>query len=147
MTTDATPTAGAPLSPAEVQALVSKWHAAKKAADEAILAERTAREALVNSVFPEIVEGAGNKADIGFGMMLQVTGTVSRKIDMAVFDSIKPNIPTDILDSVIRYKPDLVVGAWKSLPLSAKKLLADAVEEKPGAPQVKIVPKKKPGEE
>lgn len=151
MTTEhgAPATGDAPLTLDQVQALVTTWNAAKKTADAAILAEREARDALVKSVFPEIAEGAGNKADIGYGMMLQVTGTISRKIDVAQFDAMRAanQIPADIIDSVVRFKPDLVVGAWKSLPMSAKKLMADCVTESWGAPQVKIVPKKKPGEE
>lgn len=140
------PASGAPLTMDQVQALVTDWNAKKKAADAATLAEREARELLVSSVFPELTEGAGNKAEIGFNMILQVTHPINRKLDVALFDSMKANIPADIIDSVIRYKPEVVVGAWKTLPMSAKKLLAEAVTESPGSPQVKIVPKKKPGE-
>lgn len=134
------------LSLEQVQALVSDWHAKKAISDKAVLAEKEARALLVNSIFPDPVEGAGNKADIGHGMILQVTHTITRKLDIALYDAMKPNIPADIIDSVIRMKPELSVSAWKTLPHSAKMLLAEAVTEKPGSPQVKIVPKTKPDE-
>lgn len=79
-------------------------------------------------------------------MILQVTGTVTRKVDMAVLETLKLTVPPDILDVVIRYKPEVSVSGWKNQPESVKRMLADAITETPGTPQVKIVPKKKPEE-
>lgn len=129
----------------EIQQLVTKWNNAKKAAAAAQLTERELRDQLVKKAFPaDLVEGAGNKKDIGHGMIMQVTGVITRKIDLAVFDSLKHTVPQDVLDVVIRNKPDLIVGAWKKLPMSSKALLAPAVEEKPGTPSIELVAKKKP---
>lgn len=127
---------------AEIQAAVTAWDKANRAKDAAVLKERELRDVLVNMAFPNVEEGAGNKTDIGHGTVLQVTGVISRKIDIAVFDSLKHKVPADVLDAVIKNKPELIVGAWKTLPASSKKLLAPAVEEKPGTHQVKLVPKK-----
>lgn len=134
------------LTLAQVQTLVTDWNAKKKAADTAALAEREARALLVGSVFPELVEGAGNKADIGHNMILQVTGTITRKVDMAMLEPLKTTIPAEIMDLVIRMKPEVSASNWKAQPLSVKKLFGDAITETPGTPQVKLVPKKKPEE-
>lgn len=126
----------------EIQAAITAWNNAVRVKDAAVLAERELRDQLINMAFPTVDEGAGNKRDVGFGTVLQVTGVISRKLDIAIFDSLKHTVPADVLDAVIKNKPDLIVGAWKTLPATSKALLAPAVEEKPGTHQVKLVPKK-----
>lgn len=132
----------------ELQALVTDWDLKNKAKDAAVLAEREAREKLVQYAFGEqLKEGSGNKLEIGFGMLLQVDHKISRKIsDMALFEQKRASgeIPTDVVDALVRYKPELSISGWKNAPASARLFFADVVEEKPGTPSVKIVPQKAP---
>lgn len=128
----------------EAQALVTDWDAKKKAADKAVLEERSARSAMINAIFPNVEEGAGNEFVIGYGFMLKVTGVITRKLDVGALDAIKTTIPTDVYDAVIRTKPELSVTGWKALPASAKNLFATCVTEEPGTSSAKIIPMKKP---
>lgn len=131
----------------EAQTLVSDWDTKKKALDKAVLEERTARDLLFATVFPNPVEGSGNKFDIGFNKILQATYRINRKIsDMALFESKRAagEIPTDIVDALVRFKPELSETGWKNAPSSARLFFADVVEEKPGAPSFKLVSKKAP---
>lgn len=131
------------ITPEEIQRLTSVWHKAAEASAAAQLAERTARTALISYAFPEVQEGSKNIAEIGFGKQLQVTGMITRKLDMAALEALKPTVEADVIDAIVRMKPELSVSAWKALPHSIRLQLADAVEEKPGAHQVKIIDKKK----
>lgn len=123
--------------------LTTIWHQASEASARAQLAEREARRALIEYTFPDVAEGSDNKIDIGFGKVLQVTGVITRKLDMAVLEALKPTVDADVIDAIVRTKYDLSVSAWKALPNSIRLKLADAVTETPGAHQVKIVDKKK----
>lgn len=130
----------------EIQGLVSVWHRAKEASDLAQLAEREARKKLIEVAFPSLAEGAGNKYNIGFGKTLQVTGVITRKLDMAALDLLRSEnkVQPDIIDSIVRNKPELVVATWKALPVSIRESMASAVEEKWGSHQVKLVAQKDP---
>lgn len=132
----------------DLQKLVTEWDIKNKAKDAAVLAEREAREALVAYAFPDgMKEGSGNKQEIGYGMLLQVDHKITRKItDMALFEQKRASgeIPTDVVDALVRFKPELSISGWKAAPASARLYFADVVEEKPGTPSVKIVPQKAP---
>jgi hypothetical protein len=130
----------------EVHDLLAIWHSAKEQADLASLAEKEARKKLIEAAFPTLVEGAGNKYNVGFGKTLQVTGVITRKLDMAALDAIRAEgkVAPDVIDSIVRQKPELVVATWKALPVSIRETMADAVEEKWGSHQVKLVAQKDP---
>lgn len=125
-----------------VHAAIAVWKAASDKAKIAVAAEYAAREALTTAGFPAgLIEGSGNKLDVGFNITLKMTGNVSRSVDRAVLDArIAANlIRPDIIEAVIDFKPDLKVGAWKTLPAADKILFADIVTEKPGKPKVELV--------
>lgn len=127
----------------KVHAAIAVWKAADTAAKKAVLAEYAAREELASLGFPAgLVEGTGNKLDVGFNVTLKLTGNVSRTVAEAELQAkLSANlIPDDVLESVIKFKPELKVGAWKTLPASNKLLFADIVTEKPGKPKVELVP-------
>lgn len=127
---------------AEVRLLLNDWFAAAKESKEAAAKESAARLLLVNTAFPKLKEGAGNVLPIGFGKNLKVTGKINRKLDEALL-ALAKNIPAEIIEAVIKMKPSLIVGAFKSLSDDDKKLFGDIVTETPGAPSVEIVDQKK----
>lgn len=127
---------------AKIQALLSTWNAAKKTKASAELAEKNARTALIDYAFPNLEEGSGNKVDVGYDKVLQVTGVINRKLDMSALEALKPTVAPDVIDAIVRTKYELSVSSWKALPNSVRLQLASAVEEGWGSHQVKIIDKK-----
>jgi hypothetical protein len=74
------------------------------------------------------------------GYILQADHKINRSVDEAVVSALmKADNTRPLAEKVFRYKPELVLKEFKGLSLEDKKIIADAVTEKPGTPALKIV--------
>lgn len=95
--------------------------------------------------FKDVVEGSGNKIALGHGKTLQLEQRINRSVDEAELDAAisAHAVPTDIVNELFTYKPNLSVGAWKDLDDDTRKKFATIITEKPGTPSLKIITPKR----
>lgn len=121
--------------------LTTDWWAASQALDALKVRELALRVELFKRQFPSPVEGsAENKVPLGGGYILQADHKINRNVDEAVVSALmKGDNTRPLAEKVFRYKPELVLKAFRDLSDEEKKIVADAVTEKPGTPALKIV--------
>lgn len=121
--------------------LTTEWWAASQALDTLKVRELALRVELFKRQFPSPVEGsAENKVPLGGGYILQADHKINRNVDEAVVSALmKGDNTRPLAEKVFRYKPELVLKAFRDLSDEEKKIVADAVTEKPGTPALKIV--------
>lgn len=121
--------------------LTTDWWAASQALDALKVRELALRNELFKRQFPNPVEGsAENKVPLGEGWILQADHKINRNVDEAVVSALMKGDNTRALaEKVFRYKPELVLKEYRALDDEARKMIADAVTEKPGTPALKIV--------
>jgi hypothetical protein len=121
--------------------LPTEWWAASQALDALKVRELAMRNELFKRQFPNPVEGsAENKVPLGEGWILQADHKINRNVDEAVVSALmKGDNTRPLAEKVFRYKPELVLKAFRDLSDEEKKIVADAVTEKPGTPALKIV--------
>ena len=121
--------------------LTADWWAASQALDALKVRELALRNELFKRQFPNPVEGsAENKVPLGEGWILQADHKINRNVDEAVVSALmKGDNTRPLAEKVFRYKPELVLKEFKGLSPEDKKIVADAVTEKPGTPALKIV--------
>lgn len=132
-----------PKAPADMATdeLTTEWWAASQSLEAIKVRELALRNELFKRQFPNPVEGsAENKVPLGDGYILQADHKINRNVDEAVVSALMKGDNTRALaEKVFRYKPDLVLKEFKALSPEDKKIIADAVTEKPGTPALKIV--------
>lgn len=101
--------------------------------------ETELRNDLAARVFPNAVEGAGNKAPIENGHILQMTRKVNRSVNQAAAQEMMDGDNTRaIAEQIFKVKYDLKLAAYKALSDEDKLLAADAVTEKDGLPVIEV---------
>lgn len=99
------------------------------------------RKRIFGEAFPAPTEGsAQNKLPLADGWILQGDYKINRSVDEATvvsFRAMGDNVAT-IVDSVIKWKPELKLKEWKALDAETRKLLAEMVIEKPGTPALEV---------
>ena len=127
-----------------VEAASVRWHNAKKTADDAVEAERKARDELVKAAFPDGLKEGTNTFDLAGKWKLKVQGKVSRTIDKAALQAVLDRMAekfSKTYDKLISYKPELSVKEYKALDDKERKLFDNALTIKgtgENAPQVTI---------
>lgn len=123
----------------KIEALITKWIEADTARAKWVAEEMRLRKELAEALFTNPVEGSNNKIKVGHGKAIQMTYKINRSVDKKVLDELreKPNI-APLIASVIKYKPELKITEFKALTADDVKLLAPAIIEKPGAPDLEL---------
>jgi len=137
------PAAATQRAPEELttEQLTTEWWAADQALAAIKARELALRNELFKRRFPNPVEGsAENKVPLEAGYILQADHKINRSVDEAVVSALmKADNTRPLAEKVFRYKPELVLKVFKGLSPEDKKIIADAVTEKPGTPALKIV--------
>lgn len=110
-----------------------------KAAESAAQAARIEIEKAVLAFLPTKPEGSVTRS-LG-AWKVTATYPVNRSIDAAALDSVRTELPMDLFDQAIDYKPVLNLSGLRVLQSAhpeAYALLAQAITAKPGKPGVKI---------
>lgn len=105
--------------------------------------EMKLRKEIFDACFPDPVEGT-NKIDMPEGWVLKGTYKLTRSLDEAALPAVVAELRKHKVntDSLISYKPSLSVSAYKKLDAKWQKVLEQAMETKPGAPSIELVPPK-----
>lgn len=127
----------------EIQDLLAEWEKAKAAvpaAAQVIAHEQDLRKKVISAVFPEPAEGA-NKFDLANGWALKATCPVTRTVDDAAFDLLRPKLAElgVIADTLVRTKLSLETKAYKSLSDATRALVDEALTIKPGSYSLELV--------
>lgn len=151
-TAQSTPTTAPPPKPQltaeQKQDVLNRWYALHQHVEQQlkpiIEQERALRRELIDAYFPEPKEGS-NKADIGGGWTLEHYRWIDYQIDEAVVPAVTTQLPPGFLDHLLRYKPELQLKNYRTLPKEYKDVFDQCVISKPGSPSVKLVaPKSEP---
>jgi hypothetical protein len=128
-------------------ALLGEWRAAKLQLEEVKDAELHYRRLLVGATFDAPTEGANVHL---FGAdkkaaKLTMTHVINRSVDPAAIGQCLAELRKtigDTADTVVAFKPSLVIGAYKKLTDAQQAILAPAVTSAPGTPQLKFTDEK-----
>lgn len=151
-TAQSTPTTAPPPKPQltaeQKQDVLNRWYVLHQHVEQQlkpiIEQERALRRELIDAYFPEPKEGS-NKADIGGGWTLEHYRWIDYQIDEAVVPAVTTQLPPGFLDHLLRYKPELQLKNYRTLPKEYKDVFDQCVISKPGSPSVKLVaPKSEP---
>ncbi len=130
----------------EIQQLLADWEAAKKEVPAAALVisrEQDLRKKVIATVFPAPSEGV-NKFDLANGWALKATCPVTRTVDDAAFDLLRPKLAElgVIADTLVKTKLSLETKAYRNLSDATRALVDEALTIKPGSYTLELVPPK-----
>ena len=130
----------------EIQNLLAEWEKAKAAVPAAALVisrEQDLRKKVIANVFPEPAEGV-NKFDLANGWALKATCPVTRTVDDAAFDLLRPKLAElgVIADTLVKTKLSLETKAYRNLSDATRALVDEALTIKPGSYTLELVPPK-----
>lgn len=120
---------------------IQEWWLVDQHMAEVKARELALRKRIFDEAFPAPTEGsANNKMPLSEGWILQGDYKINRTVDEATvvsFRAMGDNVAA-IVDSVIKWKPELKLKEWKALDAETRKLLAEMVIEKPGTPALEV---------
>jgi len=121
-----------------MEALAAEWRQHKAAEEAAVSARRAIEDQLVSMAgVAETLEGTETLALGQYSV--KIVGRIDRKVDGdKVQDLAAEHGLTDHLSRLFRWKPELVIAAWKAADSSITALLAPAITAKSGRPSFKI---------
>ena len=130
----------------EIQNLLAEWEKAKAAVPAAALVisrEQDLRKKVIATVFPEPSEGV-NKFDLANGWTLKATCPVTRTVDDAAFDLLRPKLAElgVIADTLVKTKLSLETKAYRNLSDATRALVDEALTIKPGSYTLELAPPK-----
>ena len=130
----------------EIQNLLAEWEktkAAVPAAAQVIAREQDLRKKVIAAVFPAPSEGV-NKLDLANGWALKATCPVTRTVDDAAFDLLRPKLAElgVIADTLVKTKLSLETKAYRNLSDATRALVDEALTIKPGSYTLELVPPK-----
>lgn len=136
---------------AELEALLTEWAAAVKAAaaaKPAIEAEQEIRKKVFTAFFPAPVEGT-NQYGLTHGWTLKATHKIDRKVDGDAWPAVKEKLLEIgvVADPLVTFEPKLDTKAYKALltiNAAAGKVMDTALTIKPGSPTLELVAPKVP---
>jgi hypothetical protein len=127
----------------ELFSKIGRWNELQGQLSSIKDAEMKLRKEIFDACFPSPTEGTNN-AEMPEGWTLKGTYKLTRSLDEAALPAVvselhKHKVSTDTL---ITYKPSLSLSAYKKLDPRWQKVLEQAMEIKPGAPSLELVPPK-----
>lgn len=112
-------------------------------------AEAMLRRRIADHFFPNPTEGsASNKYPLndGTGAILQMDHKINRKVLEPELDVLKAkvraegsNLPKLPFNKLVKYTPELVKSEYNKLTAEERQLFDEALDIKPGMPEVKVV--------
>lgn len=116
------------------------WYALSKELAELKAKEMNLRKKLFDAYFQEPVEGT-NKFPLANGFALNGKYVISRTVDQALLQASMDNLRSKqiIVDEVIRWKPELVISAYRKLTKEQLHAIDQCLDIKAGSPSLEIV--------
>lgn len=120
------------------------WYKVSEESAKLRAQEMELRREIVDEFFTDAGEGTST-ISLDYGKALKVNKTITRSVDAAQLEALKvlahEQGKTSVLvaiDTLFTYKPSLSVSEWKELTDDERKVFAEIVTEKPGAPSLSI---------
>lgn len=106
--------------------------------------EMKLRKKIFAYYFQTPVEGT-NTVKLTDGFVMKGTYKIDRKPDEAILDTLKDQLIAEgvPVDMLIRYKPELVISAYKLLTDEQREHFDEVLNIKPGSPSLEIMKPKK----
>lgn len=120
------------------QAKMDEWYALTQELPAKIAREKQLRQELFDAAFVKPKLGT-NRFALGYGKDLKATYKMSQTVDRAALQEHSPTIDDKLLERVLTYRPEVVVGAWNACTPEEKNILSVFVTEKPSLPSLEIV--------
>lgn len=123
---------------ATIEQLAADWLEAKEAERQAVEARREIEDAMrtIACVRPD-VEGTSTLALEGY--QVKIITRIDRKVDADLVQQLAAEAGlTEHLSSLLRWKPEINMTAWRSADPSITRPLAGAITAKPGRPSFSI---------
>lgn len=131
----------APVEAMTLEQAIQEWWLLDQHRKEVQARELELRKHIFAQSFPAPTEGSsGNKMPLAEGWILQGDYKINRTVDEATVASLRAmgdNVAS-LVDSVVRWKPELNLKVWKAMAEEDRKLLAEMVIEKPGTPALEV---------
>lgn len=128
----------------ELPELTVQWDKAVSKLEAAKKAELELRNKIVEKAFAGAPEGT-NSVELLNGTILKADIKINRTVVVAQLEAATAYAIEkgdqhlrDLLSAVIRYKPDVVVGAFKAASAEDKKRLGDIIQERLGTAQLEV---------
>ena len=124
--------------------LLGEWRADVAALAKLKADEMAKRLLLVALTFPSPVEGTQHHVfgDARTAAKLTLGHVITRTVDPAAIGTCLATLRETIgatADSIVKFKPELAITAYKALTGEQQAVLAPAITSKPGSPQLKFV--------
>lgn len=129
--------------------IVAEWQQIANWLEEGKAKEKALREQLAKIFFPEPREGV-NKVQLPDGRVLKLDHKINRSIDEPKLDAVMAELPEDSpyrnVGVLVRYRPEIVMNGFRTLPEDQARIFAQAYVEKPGLPALELLEPKTTGE-
>jgi len=123
--------------------LADRWINYKAAEKEVIECRRVIEDRILKMVsFPETFEGTENLTAVGSPYAIKIEGRINRTVNAEKLIAIaeEEGLETQI-SALFRWKPEIIMTAWKSADQSITKPLSKAITAKAGRPSFTIIRK------
>lgn len=116
------------------------WHELAMLQKQLKAVELELRREMADSFFDDkkLTEGT-NTAEIGEGWKLKYKHAITRACDEASFDAVFAKLPENYQSLLIRYKPELILPAYRKLSASERRIMDRALIIKPSSPALELV--------
>lgn len=119
--------------------IVRQWRESKAVLTEAKKLEVDLRNQIFQQLFPAPMEGT-NTYTLPDGAKVKGTYKYYRKVDEAAIADVMNQLPEEVRPLLIRFKPEVNVKVYKSLPEQQRMLFEEALIIKPGTPGLDYIP-------
>lgn len=124
---------------------LNTWFLLQKQLEDIRVKEMALRKKIFVTHFPTPIEGT-NIHPLSEGWILKAQHKITRDVDLALLNNLTAELRTKNipLDSLIRYKPELVTSQYRNLTNEERLLFDQILNIKIGSPSLEIVSPKKP---
>jgi ATP-dependent helicase YprA (DUF1998 family) len=127
---------------AAIQAKLTEWYTLAQQVVALADQEKALRKEIFDLAFPKPKPGTSNRFPLGFGKDLQADYRLNYKVDKEAMAEARANIPEDVFNEVIKFRPEVSGSKYRGLSDNMKGVFAGFITETPGTPGLEIVPVK-----
>lgn len=122
--------------------LLSKWHEAQCALQQAKEAEADLSKKVVEEFFSKVPQDAEGtfSLPLGGGYKLKSQYRLTRKINAEALQELKADLEANgvDVDALVHWTPSIVMGQYRTLSMEQKQLFDEVIESKQSTPSISI---------
>ncbi len=122
--------------------LLSKWHEAQDALQQAKEAEADLRKQVVEEFFSNVPQDAEGtfSLPLGGGYKLKSQYKLTRKVNAEALQGLKADLEANGIDvdTLVHWTPSVVMGQYRVLSMEQKQLFDEVIESKQSTPSISI---------